>query len=103
MFGGYVAAVICRPTLNHCVVMCFWSSWTMDCICLHLKIDFRACASVVSGAESFITIDKQLKPEDAFFLMLDCFLWTLVLLYDMKYLYLSKTTLQKLKKVPLHS
>ena len=41
----------------------------MDCICLHLKIEFRSCARGVSGVASFITIDGQLQNTEAFFSM----------------------------------
>ena len=44
VFRICVAAVHCRPILHQCGVILCWSSVIMDCICLHLEIELRACA-----------------------------------------------------------
>ena len=50
-----------KIVLHHFVVMFFGSSEIMNCMCLHLKTEFRSRTRGVGGVASFITIDEQIQ------------------------------------------
>ena len=62
MFSTYVAAVICRPVLHHCVFIFFWSSAIIECMLFTFdnKSPARALGGV-GGVASFIIIDGQIQ------------------------------------------
>jgi len=59
--------------LHHCVVLFFWSFGIMDCIYLHLKIEFRSSTSNGSSVFYFHWWTASIKPMLLFSLCKICF------------------------------